>query len=59
MQKPLVSILTPFKNTESFIGDCLNSILQQTYSNWELIIIDDSSTDTSFQNSRRIQQERL
>ncbi len=48
MQKPLVSILTPFKNTEYFIKDCLNSIIQQTYSNWELIIVDDFSTDTSF-----------
>ena len=48
MQKPLVSILTPFKNTERFIGECLNSIIEQTYINWELIIIDDFSTDKSF-----------
>ncbi|WP_194768372.1 glycosyltransferase family 2 protein [Tamlana sp. I1] len=47
MQKPLVSILIPFKNTETYLPDCLNSILQQSYSNWELIIIDDHSTDKS------------
>ena len=48
MQKPLISILTPFKNTEKFISDCIISIINQTYEHWELIIIDDGSTDTSF-----------
>ena len=48
MQKPLVSILIPFKNTAVFIGDCLQSILNQTYTNWELFIIDDASTDNSY-----------
>ncbi len=47
MQNPLISILTPFKSTEAFLEDCLNSILKQTYSNWELLIVDDSSTDSS------------
>jgi glycosyltransferase involved in cell wall biosynthesis len=46
--QPLVSILTPFKNTELFLSDCLNSILDQTYSHWELLIIDDFSTDGSY-----------
>ncbi|WP_406684115.1 glycosyltransferase [Seonamhaeicola sp. MEBiC1930] len=49
MQNPLISILTPFKNTEIYLGDCLNSILNQTYTNWELLIIDDHSTDNSFE----------
>ncbi len=48
MSKPLVSILIPFKNTESFIGECLDSILKQTYTNWEAIIVDDGSDDSSF-----------
>lgn len=48
MQNPLVSILTPFKNTEVFIEDCLKSIINQTYTNWELLIIDDNSTDSSY-----------
>ncbi|MFV0540940.1 MAG: glycosyltransferase family 2 protein [Aestuariibaculum sp.] len=48
MQEPLVSILTPFKNTEVFIEDCIISIVNQTYTNWELIIVDDGSTDGSF-----------
>lgn len=49
MQTPLISILVPFKNTESYIVECLDSIVQQTYSHWELIIIDDGSTDASYQ----------
>ncbi len=48
MQNPLVSILIPFKNTEAFISDCLASITNQTYTNWELLIVDDHSTDSSF-----------
>ena len=48
MQKPLVSILTPFKNTEPFLAECLNSILKQSYAHWELLIIDDHSNDASW-----------
>lgn len=48
MSQPLVSILVPFKNTEAFIAECINSILDQTYSNWEAIFIDDNSDDNSY-----------
>lgn len=48
MQNPLVSILIPFKNTENYLVECLDSILIQTYLNWELIIIDDNSSDQSY-----------
>jgi len=47
MQYPLVSILIPFKNTASYLPECLDSILAQTYTNWEVIIIDDFSSDDS------------
>jgi len=48
MKNPLISILVPFKDTELFLPDCLQSIIDQNYTNWELIIIDDGSTDNSF-----------
>ena len=45
MESTLISIVMPAKNAAKYIGECLNSILQQSYSNWELIAIDDNSVD--------------
>ncbi len=47
VQDGLVSILIPFKNTEPFLGECLDSIIAQTYQHLEVIAIDDSSSDQS------------
>lgn len=41
----LVSIIMPSYNTEQFIAETIRSVLAQTYANWELIIVDDCSTD--------------
>ena len=43
--KPLVSVLMPAYNAEKFIAEAIQSVLDQTYSNFEFIIIDDGSTD--------------
>lgn len=48
MQEPLISILTPFKNTQLYLTACLDSIRNQSYTNWELIIVDDGSNDASY-----------
>lgn len=44
---PLVSIITPCYNAESFIADTIESVFAQTYEGWELIVVDDGSTDRS------------
>ncbi len=43
--EPLVSILTPTYNHERFIAQCIESVLAQTYKNWEMIVVDDGSAD--------------
>lgn len=47
--KKLVSIITPTYNSEDFISETINSIISQTYTNWELLITDDCSTDNTIE----------
>ena len=47
MENPLVSIIMPVKNTAQFLEQCLDSVLGQNYTNWELLAVDDGSEDES------------
>ncbi len=47
--EPLVSVITPFFNTEKYISECIESVLTQTYTNWEYILLNNCSTDRSLQ----------
>lgn len=56
---PLVSIVMPAHNAAEFIGDTVNSILAQTYKNWELIIVDDCSTDNTRKILKKFDSEKI
>ncbi len=45
--KPLVSIIVTCYNYGNFITECLNSVQQQSFENFEVIVVDDGSTDNS------------
>lgn len=49
MKEPLVSIIIPCYNYGHFIGETLNSLLKQEYTNWEAVVIDDGSVDNTFE----------
>ena len=52
-KEPLVSIITPLYNSEKFIAETIESVLAQTYENWEMLIVNDCSKD----NGVRIVEE--
>ncbi len=57
MNQPFVSILTPVYNGERFLADCIESVLAQTYKNWEYIILNNASTDATGTIARRYAQQ--
>ncbi len=59
MKQPLVSIITPFYNAEKYLSDTVNSVLSQTYTNWELLLIDDGSTDASYAIAQSFKDARI
>ena len=42
-----ISIIVPVYNVEKYLGNCIESILNQTFKDFELILVDDGSTDNS------------
>jgi glycosyltransferase involved in cell wall biosynthesis len=51
--KPLVSIVTPVYNEEEYLAECIESVLAQTYQNWEYTIVNNCSMDRSLEIARR------
>jgi glycosyltransferase involved in cell wall biosynthesis len=59
MNNDLISVIMPVLNAEEYIIDSINSILNQTYENFEFIIIDDGSTDNSANKIRMFSDPRI
>ena len=55
----LVSIILPFYNAETYLSECIGSVLNQTHQNWELILINDGSTDESNKVARSFVDKRI
>jgi glycosyltransferase involved in cell wall biosynthesis len=53
VSQPLVSVVTPFHNTAAYLAECIESILAQTYSNLEYLLVDNCSTDGSTEIAER------
>ena len=49
IENPLVSIIIPCYNAQKYIDACINSLIEQTYQNWEAILINDGSTDNTLE----------
>lgn len=56
MNEPLVSIITPVYNAERFLSDTIKSVQNQTYKNWEMLLVDDCSKDNSAQTIKEFQK---
>ncbi|TVQ86147.1 MAG: glycosyltransferase family 2 protein [Bacteroidetes bacterium] len=59
MQQPLVSIIMAAFNSSEFISDAIVSVMNQSYINWELIIVNDGSTDNTFETASSFKDKRI
>jgi teichuronic acid biosynthesis glycosyltransferase TuaG len=55
----LVSIITPSYNSAKFIKQCIESVITQKYTNWEMLIVDDYSADNSLQILKKYNDKRI
>ena len=54
-----ISVIVPMHNSSKYLTECIESILNQTYNNFEIIIVDDASTDNSVEIASEIKDNRI
>ncbi len=59
MKEKLVTVFIPLYNCEQYINKCLDSVINQTYKNLDILVIDDGSTDNSYEIVRQVKDERV
>ena len=59
MNGELVSIIIPAYNVDNYLEECVNSLLCQTYTNYEIVIIDDGSTDNTYNIGKQLTVESV
>ena len=59
METPLISIVMVNYNQEDYLKESIDSVIAQTYQNWELIIVDDGSTDASVEIIKSYEDSRI
>lgn len=57
MNQPLISVIIPAYNAAKTISDCLNSIFNQTYKNFEIIVVNDGSSDNSLEILKKFEDK--
>lgn len=57
--QPQVSVIVPVYNQEQYLEECISSIRRQTLAEWECIIVNDGSSDSSGEIARRFSEEEL
>lgn len=58
LSSPLVSVIMPAYNVQQYISESIESVLAQTYQNWELIVMDDGSTDGTAETVKKYLQDK-
>jgi glycosyltransferase involved in cell wall biosynthesis len=56
---PLVSVIIPLYNAEKYVAEAIESVINQTYTHWELIIVNDGSTDNSLAVAKKYANEKI
>ncbi len=58
-EMPRFSVIMPAYNVEAFVGEAIESVLRQSVSDWELIVVDNGSTDATAEVVRRFTDPRI